>query len=178
MEDISVETASARLVGRWLQSFGPATESDLRWWTGWNLGQVRRAIADVGAVEVQLDSGVGYLHPDDVEPVENPGPWMALLPSLDPTPMGWKERDWYLGTYGDVLYDRNGNAGPTIWSDGRVVGGWAQQKDGSIVYELFDDVGHEASDAIALRAAELESWLGGTVITPRFRSPHDKALAG
>ena len=26
-----------------------------------------------------------------------PRPWAALLPTLDPTTMGWKERDWYLG---------------------------------------------------------------------------------
>lgn len=177
IEEMSVEEASAGLVARWLRAFGPATETDVKWWTGWNLGQVRRALHDVAAVKVDLGPGVGYLLPDDVEPVHDPGPWVALLPSLDPTPMGWKERAWYLGEHGDVLFDRNGNAGPTVWANGRVVGGWAQRKDGSIAHEVFDDVGSEAADAIAMRAAELEAWMGNTVVTPRFRSPHDKGLA-
>ena len=39
------------------------------------------------------------------------GPGLALLPVLDPTVMGWKERDFYLGGHGPALFDRNGNAG-------------------------------------------------------------------
>lgn len=178
IEEMAVEAASAHLVRRWLRAFGPATETDLKWWMGWNLGQVRQALADVEAVEVTLKTGMGYVLADDVEPVADPDPWIALLPSLDPTPMGWKEREWYLGEHGDALFDRNGNAGPTIWANGKVVGGWAQRRDGSIVHEVFDDLGAESADAISQRAAELESWLAGTVITPRFRSPHDKGLAG
>ncbi|MFV1963204.1 MAG: DNA glycosylase AlkZ-like family protein, partial [Acidimicrobiia bacterium] len=75
-----------------------------------------------------------------------------------------------------VAYDRNGNAGPTIWVDGRVVGGWAQRKSGEVVCELFQDVGKQASDSVKTRAAELQLWLGEIRVTPRFRSPHDKTL--
>ena len=57
-----------------------------------------RALADVGAVEVALDGGgTGWVLPDDVDPVPTVEPWAALLPVLDPTVMGWKERDFYLG---------------------------------------------------------------------------------
>ncbi len=61
-------------------------------------------------------------------------PSAALLPTLDPTTMGWKERDWYLGEHASLLFDSNGNAGPTVWWDGRVVGGWSQRRDGEIVF--------------------------------------------
>ena len=37
------------------------------------------------------------------------------------------------GRTAPVLFDRNGNAGPTVWWDGRVVGGWSQRGDGEIV---------------------------------------------
>lgn len=178
IEELPMDVSSARLVERWLRAFGPATEIDLSWWTGWSVTQVREALADVGAVEVEVEPGVGYVLEDDLEPVPSPQPWVALLPSLDPTPMGWKERDWYLGGHGPLLFDRNGNAGPTVWVDGRVVGGWAQRKDGAVVYEILEDIGAEAGKAIAIRAAELESWLDGTVVTPRFRSPHDRKLTG
>ncbi len=50
----------------------------------------------------------------------------ALLPGLDVTTMGWVERDWYLEDLREQVFDNRGNAGPTAWADGRVVGGWRQ----------------------------------------------------
>lgn len=167
------------VVRRWLSRFGPGTEKDLKWWTGWPVTQVRKSLERVGAEEVHLDEGIGYVLDDDLDPVAAPGPSIALLPSLDATTMGWKERDWYLDdAHVDRLYDRSGNAGPTIWVNGRVVGGWAQTDSGSIAYEIFSDVGSEADAAVAQRAADLEQWLGETNVTARFRSRHDKALSG
>ena len=125
---------------RWLAAFGPGTLQDLAWWTGWPLGQTRQALAAARAVEVDLDAGTGFLLADDLDPVPPPPEWVALLPSLDPTVMGWKERSWYLGGHRERLFDRNGNAGPTVWADGRVVGGWAQRPDGTIAVELLEPV--------------------------------------
>jgi hypothetical protein len=102
---------------------------------------------------------------------------VALLPSLDPTTMGWQQRGWYLGEHGRALFDRNGNAGPTVWVDGRIVGGWAQRRSGEVVYELLEDTGGVAATAVAEAAAELESWLGPMRITPRFPTPLQKELA-
>jgi hypothetical protein len=178
IEQIPVEEASAQLIRMWLHTFGPGTEADMRWWTGWTAAQVRRALGDVGAVEVELEDGIGYLLPDDLEPVESAGEWVALLPSLDPTVMGWKERDWYLGDHQPTLFDRNGNAGPTIWVDGKVVGGWSQTSGGEVVYEILDDIGDSARSAVARRVETLQDWLGEVTVTPRFRSPHDRALGG
>jgi hypothetical protein len=172
------EDASARVVAASLRSFGPATESDVRWWTGWSAVQARTALATVGAAVVDLgEDGLGYLHPEDVDEVPCSGPWVAMLPSLDSTTMGWKERDWYLGDHAPSLFDRNGNAGPTLWVDGKVVGGWAQRKDGEIVYELLEEVGAESRGDVEARCASLSEWLDGVVVTPRFRSPQDRRLA-
>lgn len=175
--ELEMREASARLVKQWLHAFGPASETDLRWWTGWTLTQLRQALSDVGAVEVGLGHGTGFLLAEDLEPVRRPEPWVALLPSLDPTTMGWKERDWYLGGYETALFDRNGNAGPTVWADGRVVGGWAQRSDGKVAYEIFEDIGADATRMVADAAGRLETWLDEVVVTPRFRSPHEKGLA-
>ena len=92
------------------------------------------------AVEVELDDGIGYVLPDDLAPVRTPHRWVALLPGLDPTIMGWKERDWYLGAHAARLFDRNGNAGPTVWADGRIVGGWGQRADGVVEAEVLEPV--------------------------------------
>jgi len=41
---------------------------------------------------------------------------------IDPTVMGWQQRGFYLGPHHDRLFDRTGNAGSTVWVDGRVAG--------------------------------------------------------
>ena len=71
--------------------------------------------------------------PDDLDPTPDPPPYAALLPGLDPTTMGWQDRGWFLGEHAKALFDTNGNAGPTLWWDGRVVGGWAQRRSGEVV---------------------------------------------
>jgi hypothetical protein len=173
----SADEARTELARRWLQGFGPATVADLKWWTGLTLGQIRKALAGIDVEEVDLDGTPGVVLAGDVAPTAKPRPWVALLPSLDTTTMGWKERDWYLGDHGRALFDTNGNAGPTVWSDGRVVGGWAQRKSGEVLYRLLEDVGAEAKAAIEAEAARLARWLGDVRITPRFPTPLQRELA-
>jgi len=168
--------AQTELVRRWLRGFGPATIADVKWWTGLPMGQVRPAVAATGAVEVDLDGIPGLVLADDLDPVPPPEPWAALLPALDPTTMGWAGRDFYLGPHRPVLFDRNGNAGPAIWWDGRVVGGWAQRATGEVVLRLLEDVGADATTAIETEAARLTDWLGPTRVTPRFRTPLEREL--
>ena len=139
--------------------------------------RVAPALGAVEAVEVELDDGTGWVLPDDVAPVRKPRRWVALLPGLDPTVMGWKERDWFLGPHAARLFDRNGNAGPTVWADGRVVGGWGQRRDGVVEAELLEPVDATALRAVEREVAALTDWLGGTVVTPRFRTPLEREIA-
>ena len=126
------------LVRRWLGTFGPGTEEDLVWWLGATRTVVRAALADLAAVEVSLDhGGRGWLLADDRAETPDPGPWVALLPILDPTVMGWQARGFYLGGHRDRLFDRQGNAGTTVWVDGRVVGCWVQDSVGAVQLRLL-----------------------------------------
>ncbi|HEY7761917.1 MAG TPA: winged helix DNA-binding domain-containing protein [Actinomycetota bacterium] len=177
LPDVPRDEACSELLRRWLRAFGPATTADLRWWTGWTAKLAASTLAEVGAEEVELERGTGWVLPDDLEPVTTPDPWVALLPSLDATVMGWKERDWYLGDHAGALFDRNGNAGPTIWADGRVVGGWAQAAEGGIVTRLLEPIGDDAAAAIDAERERLERWLGSVRVTPRFRTPLDRELS-
>jgi hypothetical protein len=167
----------AHLVERWLRAFGPGTEQDIKWWLGSTLTAVRRALRDVGAVEVDLDGRVGYVAPDDEEPAAPVEPWAALLPPLDPATMGWIERDWYLGAHKAQIFDSTGNGGPTAWWDGRIVGGWRQDEAGAVVIQLLEDPGSEGRRALAREAERLTAWLDGVKVLPRFPSPLWKALA-
>jgi hypothetical protein len=168
----------AGLVERWLRAFGPGTEADIKWWLGSTVTAVRRALADLGAVEVDLGGQTGYLLPDDLEPADTVDPWAALLPPLDPTTMGWFERDWYLGSYREQLFDTSGNAGPTAWWEGRIVGGWRQTDTGEAELQLLEDIGAEGLAALESEADRLTAWLDGTRALPRFPSPLSKALSG
>lgn len=74
--------------------------------------------------------------------------------------MGWKYRAWYLSEHASELFDRNGNAGSTVWVNGRVVGGWAQTGEGDVLVEFLGRV-----DAVTRRMTDaerdrLQTWLG------------------
>jgi hypothetical protein len=176
LPELGVEEARARLVRRWLERFGPGTEGDLRWWSGLAARPIRSALASVGAQTVDLGGETGYVVPGDLEPTPTPNPWVALLPALDPTTMGWQSRDWYLGGHRTALFDTAGNAGPTIWVDGRIVGGWAIREGGEVLTGFLEDVGREAELAVAAEAARLTTILGTVQVMPRFPSPFHRAL--
>jgi hypothetical protein len=177
IEELDVAAAQAELLRRWLAAFAPATDTDIRWWTGWTARETRAALAAVPHVEVDLDGATGYVLADELEPTPPAEPTAALLPTLDPTTMGWKERDWYLGEHAGILFDTNGNAGPTVWWDGRVVGGWSQRRSGEIVYRLLEDVGAAAVAAVETEAARIDAWLGDVRFSPGFLPPFQRALA-
>jgi hypothetical protein len=92
--------------------------------------------------------------------------------------MGWTERDWYLGPHRDLLFDTAGNAGPTIWCDGRIVGGWRQHANGDLQLQLLEEVGTDARRALDAEADRLTAWFDGTRVLPRFPSPLAKTDIG
>ena len=168
----------AWLVERWLRAFGPGTERDLAWWTGTTLGLVRRALGDLSAVQVAVGDGVGWVLPDDLDPEPHVEPWAALLPPLDPTTMGWHRREWYLGEARAAdLVDSAGNAGPTAWWDGRVVGGWRQDDDGVVELQGLEDVGREACTALEREAERVTEWCGGVRVVLTHPTPLARRLA-
>jgi DNA glycosylase AlkZ-like len=161
--------AEVELGRRWLAAFGPGTAEDLGWWAGWTKTQVKRVLAALSAVEVDLGAHTGYLLPDDLEPVAEPEPWAALLPALDSTPMGWHQRDWYLGEHASYLFDGYGNIGPSVWWNGAIVGGWAHDRSGEIVVRFLQDAGSDATAAAQAQADLLAGRLGGVRLTARTR---------
>ncbi len=175
---LSPEEGRDRLLEKYLRSFGPATTTDIRWWSGWTARDTGRSLDRIEAEPVLLDDDQqAYVLPGDTTVEEVETPVVAMLFGLDPTTMGWKERDWYIDpSHVATLFDRNGNAGRTISVDGRMVGGWGQNAEGEVVYRLLENVG-PAEELIRTEGAALTSWLEGVVATPRFPSPLDRELA-
>src|SRR5262249_50191283 len=145
---LEVRAAQAELTRRWLRTFGPATVEDVKRWFGTTLTAARVALTDIGAAQGDLEGGAGFALPDDLEGGRAAPPWCALLPGLDATTMGWLARDWYLGAHRDQVFDRNGNAGPTAWWNGRVVGGWYQDGDARVQLQLREDPGRDGRRAL------------------------------
>ncbi|MGB3956217.1 MAG: winged helix DNA-binding domain-containing protein [Brooklawnia sp.] len=173
---LSPEEGYAELVRRWLRTFGPGTLDDIQWWLGSTKNAARAALAAVDAVPVELAGGAtGWLLPDDVEPVAEVGPWAALLPTLDPTTMGWRSRDFYLDpAHTRLLFDSNGNGGNTAWWDGRIVGTWVQDDAAAVQVILLPGVGQFVGKmgraALDAEAGRLTRWLDGVRITNVYKS--------
>ena len=111
----------------------------------------------------------GFVPPDT--------PYVFFLPALDPFIMGYTDRRRFLAAeHRSKVFDRAGNAVPTVWADGRVAGVWGQRKDGSVTYGLFEPVRDEERAALEDRRQQLEGFLDGELLRPRLHTPFTRAL--
>lgn len=177
---VDPERARRDLARRWLARFGPATAEDLQWWTGWTTSTTRRVLEHLPIEEVDLHGHPGIDLPDadlSLAHATTHPPVATLLPALDPTPMGWKDRDWFLGTEPAHVFDRAGNIGPTLWWNGEIVGSWAITPSGDLRWRIVADCGAQARDAIEQSAAQLHTRLHGAIFTPAIRAPLERSLS-
>jgi hypothetical protein len=163
----------AQLVERYLRAFGPVTETDLVWWFGATKGAMRQALDDLRAVKVRLERAqTGWVLPDDVDPEPPVEPWAAVLPALDPTALGWKERDFYLAPdFYSAIFDWSGNCGTTAWWDGQIVGAYVQDCAGRIELIVPRDPGPTGRAALQTEAERLGDWLDGEKVSALYKSP-------
>jgi hypothetical protein len=168
-----VREGYAELVGRYLRTFGPVTERDLVWWFGATKGAMRQALSDLNAVQVRLERAqTGWVLPDDVDPEPPVEPWAALLPALDPTTMGWKDRDFYVDPdFAPAVFDWAGNVGPTAWWDGQVVGAYVQGDAGQIELIVPKNPGPGGRAGLQAEAERLGDWLDGEKVPALYKSP-------
>jgi hypothetical protein len=184
LDSVAQGEARAWLVRRYLAAFGPATLDDVAWWMGLAKGEVRRTLESIAAdaIEVAVEGwGDEYLMlADDAEKLHDfvppKTPHVFLLPGLDPLIMGYRDRGRFLAEeHRKKVFDRAGNAVPTVWVDGRAVGVWGQRKDGQVFYELFEP-GGGAETLLAEEVRRLEGFLKGEALPPGIRTPFTRAL--
>lgn len=125
--------ARTQVVERYLASFGPASVSDIVWWSRFTKKEIVHILegfeddlihVDVGGMRhelITLRSEEPVLRSKEGQETHS----LRLLPVLDPYLMGYKERErFFKKDLHDRIYDRGGNATSTIMLDGRVVGVW------------------------------------------------------
>lgn len=169
--------SAALILSSWLERFGPATDTDIKWWTGWTAGQTRAALTDIDAEAVLLEGDQqGWIAAGDAG-VPDVAPSMALLPGLDATTMGWKERHWYLSEQAtERTFDRWSNAGPTIWRNGEIVGGWVQRDNGTVAVELYASLTASEQRLLDDEIERFVEFVGDTRVRLRFPARNQKEL--
>lgn len=143
--------AKTQLVNKYLKAFGPVTEKDIKWWTGFSKTKLQEALnrlqSQIDRIKItQLKGEFLILHSEGAL-IQKEGPadkqTVNLLPGLDSYLMGYKERERYLQPeYYHNVFDRSGNSTSTILLDGRVVGVWDFMEAGepSVKLFLFEEV--------------------------------------
>jgi hypothetical protein len=179
------DEARVWLVRRYLAAFGPATDDDVLWWTGFSKGETVLTLEalepELVEVAVQGIEGTHLMPETEAEQLGDGAPprapYVWFLPGLDPYIMGYRDRQRFLDpAQRDKVFDRAGNAMPTVWVDGRIVGAWGQRADGSVVYGLFEEIGEDARASLADEAQRLDAFMDGEHIRPRTQTAFTRAL--
>lgn len=190
LDSIDEEKARERLVTQYLTSFGPATVTDVSWWTGWTKTETKRIleilqdqvvfidVEDIGNDFMVLESQENAL--DALSPEKRT---VTLLPVLDPYIMGYKDRDRYLDPeYTSLVFDRSGNATSTILLDGRIIGIWDFEEAPSVVKVLlFEDTGKSVLREIHQEAERIGKFIAEKNVKVQHRdymAPLSKRTAG
>lgn len=168
--NLSEDDALVMLVRQYLESFGPATENDISWWTGLSKAKIREALGRLSSQTTLLSiSGLEVdfiiLHSDLdlIKKVELTSKHTVnLLPTLDPYLMGYKQRNRYLNyDLYDKIFDRSGNAASTVLIDGKIAGIWDLSGDAEAQLKLFlfEEVSDEMWQQICARAQEMGQFI-------------------
>jgi len=96
------------------------------------------------------------------------------------SPVGWRPMIHRSGRSSPGLpcCPASGNGGPSLWVDGRVVGAWAQTKDGSIHTHYFERLAAARRREIDQRIDDMKTWIGNTRFTVRFPGDIHARLLG
>jgi hypothetical protein len=138
--------AKKEVIEWYLTSYGPVTEDDIIWWTGFKKGEIRKILSDldlkishISILGVDSECFILSSQKPSLRSTKIPTtPVINVLPVLDPYLMGYKVRQRYLDPADyDFIFDRSGNVTSTILMNGTIVGIW-DFHDPFIKIFLFD----------------------------------------
>lgn len=133
LESVSEEESRKELVRYYLECFGPVSETDIVWWTGFNKTETRKALEELQEEVTQVCIGESkenlMISNTDFKILNNISvpeqEIINVLPDLDSYLMGYKERDRYVKQeWYNHIFDRSGNATTTVLVNGQVKGIW------------------------------------------------------
>ena len=160
---------AAELARRYFNAYGPASQSDFRWWTGLPAADSRRgfqAIADE-LTEVSVDGTSLWMTPDATTHIDEvlsaPADAVRVLGPFDPYLLGYAKRDLDVP---DHLLKRVNAGGGMIRScvliDGRLVGTWERSRRArglTVKLSCFEELSDDAQTQLEAEFAELARFL-------------------
>ena len=161
---------AAELARRYLNAYGPATQSDFRWWTGLPATDARQAIQSIASelVEVNVDGQPMWISAEAStrigEVLAAPTDALRVLGPFDPYILGYAKRDLDVP---DHLLKRVNAGGGMIRScvllNGRLVGTWnrtRRTRSLSVTVSAFESLSEDALANLDSEFAELARFLG------------------
>jgi len=132
LESVRRQEAKAMLVKRYVKAFGPVTEGDIVWWTGFSKTEMKETLAAIEEelLHVKIDGfkmeylmlKTDYEQFFKFKPLETRS--ISLLPYEDPYTKGYKVRDRLIEREREKTVYVGGGVQPTILLDGKIIGTW------------------------------------------------------
>lgn len=178
---VAGETACNAMTIGYLAAYGPAAAHDLgpRWW-GVNQGEAKRRLAAVGdaAAQVPIEGQKYWMLAKDVAELEDTEPVeqvVRLLPAFDQWVICASRR---VTAFMDPkhyprIYRQQGWVSPVLLVNGRMVGVWKHEQQGSTVsveVEPFEKLPRWVRAAVEVEAERLAEFLGGELKLKVVRS--------
>jgi len=168
-KDLTQEEAEGKLLRKYLQAYGPATEADYAIWCGLSQTEAReiwsREAASLTTVDVERQSAT--ILQKDLNELMNSSferPHVRLLPYFDVYLLGHKDRQHIVDKkHQPKVFRPQGWISPVILINGRVAGVWkhTQEKDRLVVkVEKFKSMPKRITTAIQEEAQDLGRFLG------------------
>ena len=164
-EEPEATEATAFVVHRFLDAYGPATADDFARWWGVVPADGKRAIRPLAAdlVEVDLDGTAAWLTPAGAEAVAATTPLrghVRLLPAFDTyviAPHGHRRHAWPDGLH-DRISRKAGWITPALVVDGRIAGVWAHERMGDTVVVDIEPFGRLSKPVRTAAEAHARSY--------------------
>jgi len=157
------------VIKQYITSFGPVTEQDITWWTGFPKGLVKELLGEIQAelstVTISGLKGQFLILSSQASTIKDIQTQnyntINIVPCLDPYLMGYKNRDRYLDQkFFSYVFDHSGNATTTILHGGKVIGIW--DFDAPLFkYFLFYDIESETMDNLKTQAEKIGRFISG-----------------
>ena len=161
------DEALIELVRRYLESHGPATVHDLRWWSGLTVSDIKKALEALGAdVESRTVDGITLWSCPAETPSSPRGPVVHLLQTYDEVIVGYTESRFFSDPREEVARaawrDRSVPTGLALLN-GSVFGHWKRtmgKRSVAVEVLTYNEPAAAQHKALARAAKELGDFLG------------------
>ncbi|MEM3694906.1 MAG: winged helix DNA-binding domain-containing protein [Candidatus Bathyarchaeia archaeon] len=166
LDSVGEEEAKVMLLRSYVRAFGPVTEEDVAWWTGFGRAEVRNALADIAeelvTVKICGFKGNYMMLKGDYEEFVKFKPLvkcsLVLLPYEDPYTKGYKIRNRLVDSTLEKRVYVGGGVLPTILLNGEIIGVWnrsIEEGKGPIKLNLFSSVDKNIERKLIEKAEEI-----------------------